>query len=120
MPDDDPDKDYSAAVAIYGLEKQQAEKQFRNNERNKRKAELLRSKGGFRIPEQLKWKDRNILQATHGGEVHQVDRDRGIQAGGSSHQRYASQVAILSTRWWLCHKMLEMSCCSRGIKRLGV
>ena len=44
------------------------------NEKNKRKEALLRSQGAFRVPERLQWNRRRILQATHGGEVHQVDR----------------------------------------------
>ena len=67
-------EDESAAVAIYGLEKQQAEKQFRNTQKNARKEGLLRNQGAFRVPERLQWKDRRVLQATHGGEVHQVAR----------------------------------------------
>ena len=46
-------QDEDAEVALYGIEKQQAERQFRNNERNKRQTEALESLGVFRVPDRL-------------------------------------------------------------------
>ena len=43
-----------------------------------RTAEVMR-RGAFRVPEQLSFKDRRVLQASHGGRVHQLDRVEGTR-----------------------------------------
>ncbi len=57
------------------LQKQQAEKIKQTNDRSQRRKAEVERRGAFRVPHQLDW-DREILRATHAGEVHRLARKR--------------------------------------------